>query len=601
METIALGMCTTLDTSTGLESDVKTTKNIDKTTSSEYGTGGDRNPPDNGDQSTGSPPDENPEIDLTKTDEWAWIVELSALLERLLTYGGTLGEEDLQRLRELQARLEALEGENLDDRSGYYVSQALWWIQTVIIDVEKSMDGSGDSSDGPPPSRRPSQTSAVGGGASDEERTTFENEQRGISGQDSSSNGSSSSQPTLRPGRDSLGVAIIKTLTGYDILDGFTDKIVEYTFKTDCTGKRIGLVGGTAAALGDHVGVRNIGDGIEGLGGPDKTTAALQLGTGLLQYAGSCAAASGIAGGFNNTIGRTGKTLASGQCFVAGTLILVLTSECAPEQAHTALVRGAKPDDLCEPRPIEIIKPGDWVLSRMDGQPDAPLVFRQVEKTFITTADALVDVSVVNTRSSASGTIRATTGHPFWVIDTNGSPAPIADAGSPHFAKTVTYATDSSGNTVHANQGWVFATDLNTGYTLSSATTANPVETAHVCGFECRATKVYNFRVSETHTYFVTPTGTLDTATWVHNQNAGKAPDPGKITGHTNHGLHQVIGRDGGRGVHPKAILDAVTNPNKVVTQSNGTIQYKGANATVVLNGDGKVVTAWGTPRNPSP
>ncbi len=155
---------------------------------------------------------------LTKTDEWAWIVELSALLERLLTYGGTLGEEDLQRLRELQARLEALEGENLDDRSGYYVSQALWWIQTVIIDVEKSMDGSGDRSDGPPPSRRPSQTSAVGGGASDEERTTFENEQRGISGQDSSSNGSSSSKPTLRPGRDSLGVAIIKTLTGYDVL-----------------------------------------------------------------------------------------------------------------------------------------------------------------------------------------------------------------------------------------------------------------------------------------------------------------------------------------------------------------------------------------------
>ena len=452
---------------------------------------------------------------LTKTDEWAWIVELSALLERLLTYGGTLGEEDLQRLRELQARLEALEGENLDDRSGYYVSQALWWIQTVIIDVEKSMDGSGDRSDGPPPSRRPSQTSAVGGGASDEERTTFENEQRGISGQDSSSNGSSSSKPTLRPGRDSLGVAIIKTLTGYDILDGFADKIVEYTFKTDCTGKRIGLVGGTAAAIGDHVGVRNIGDGIEGLGGPDKTTAAVQLGTGLLQYAGSCAAASSVAGGLNNTIGKT----ASGVCFVAGTMVLILSNQIAPDRAADLLEQGVRAEDLCEPTPIEVIEVGDWVLSRMDAQPDAPLVFRQVEKTFITEVDELVDVAVVNTRTSTSGTIRATIGHPFWVSDTNGTLAPIADAGSPHFAKTVTYATDANGNTVHASQGWVFATDLNAGYTLSSTSTANPVETAQVHTFDCRATKVYNFRVSETHTYFVTPTGTLDTATWVHNTN----------------------------------------------------------------------------------
>lgn len=142
------------------------------------------------------------------------------------------------------------------------------------------------------------------------------------------------------------------------------------------------------------------------------------------------------------------------------------------------------------------------------------------------TPGELVHVSVVSTRTSASGTIRTTVGHPFWVSDTHGAPAPIADAGSPHFAKTVNYATDASGKTVHASQGWVFATDIRAGYTLSSTSKANPVETAQVHTFDGRATKVYNFRVAETHTYFVTPTGTLDTATWVHNTNTGKVPDP---------------------------------------------------------------------------
>jgi RHS repeat-associated protein len=72
----------------------------------------------------------------------------------------------------------------------------------------------------------------------------------------------------------------------------------------------------------------------------------------------------------------------------------------------------------------------------------------------------------------------------------------------------------------------------------------------------------------------------------------------GKITGYTDHGLKQAIGRDGGRGVHPEAILDAVRNPTKVVEQAGGTTKYIGEQGTVILNSEGKVVTTWGRPRN---
>ena len=69
------------------------------------------------------------------------------------------------------------------------------------------------------------------------------------------------------------------------------------------------------------------------------------------------------------------------------------------------------------------------------------------------------------------------------------------------------------------------------------------------------------------------------------------------ISGYTKHGLNQSIGRDGGIGVKPKAILDAVKHPTKVPkNQNNGATKYTGKNATVVLNKNGKIITAW--PKN---
>ena len=67
------------------------------------------------------------------------------------------------------------------------------------------------------------------------------------------------------------------------------------------------------------------------------------------------------------------------------------------------------------------------------------------------------------------------------------------------------------------------------------------------------------------------------------------------ISGFTKHGLAQIMGRDGGRGVSNSAILDAINNPIKIVNQTAGKVKYIGKNATIVLNEAKKVITAWAT------
>jgi hypothetical protein len=68
---------------------------------------------------------------------------------------------------------------------------------------------------------------------------------------------------------------------------------------------------------------------------------------------------------------------------------------------------------------------------------------------------------------------------------------------------------------------------------------------------------------------------------------------PREIDGYTQHGLKQVMGRDGCVGVTDSAMNDAVEDPVKVEVQPGGRFRYIGKTATVVLNSAGKVVTAW--------
>ena len=95
------------------------------------------------------------------------------------------------------------------------------------------------------------------------------------------------------------------------------------------------------------------------------------------------------------------------------------------------------------------------------------------------------------------------------------------------------------------------------------------------------------------------PSTNTATSTQSTSINGGTTPVGGKITGYTKHGLNQAIGRNGGRGVSATAILGAINNPIKIKPGKNGTISYKGKEATVVLNKARKVVTTYGKARGP--
>lgn len=74
-------------------------------------------------------------------------------------------------------------------------------------------------------------------------------------------------------------------------------------------------------------------------------------------------------------------------------------------------------------------------------------------------------------------------------------------------------------------------------------------------------------------------------------------PPPKRINGFTSHGRESVEDHDG-HGVNDSALQDAVEHPvepprYEVDEQGRGAYTYRGKDATVVLNGEGQVVTAW--------
>ncbi|GGY05811.1 polymorphic toxin-type HINT domain-containing protein [Paludibacterium paludis] len=148
---------------------------------------------------------------------------------------------------------------------------------------------------------------------------------------------------------------------------------------------------------------------------------------------------------------------------------------------------------------------------------------------------------------------------------------------------------------------------------------------------------VYNIQVEAFHTYHVGELGT-----WVHNANCcgvgggsasqvGKAANPGvasasgtavssaqaarlnmqlsaeqaagvkaptQIVSYSDHAIAQIASRDSGIGVNKAAVTDAFFNPvaiHYVPSKYGPTFKYVGQNATVVVNSQGNVVTAWGT------
>ncbi|ANI60978.1 hypothetical protein PGR6_34050 [Pseudomonas sp. GR 6-02] len=80
-------------------------------------------------------------------------------------------------------------------------------------------------------------------------------------------------------------------------------------------------------------------------------------------------------------------------------------------------------------------------------------------------------------------------------------------------------------------------------------------------------------------------------------EQAAGARAPTQITSYSNHALEQFAGRDGGIGVSPSALSSAWSSPLKieyVPSKYGPTFRYTGADAVIVVNAEGKVVTGWG-------
>lgn len=191
----------------------------------------------------------------------------------------------------------------------------------------------------------------------------------------------------------------------------------------------------------------------------------------LLAYVGFGAAAIKGIKGFLSVTGKAVKGAASGVNKFLQSLEKTLT------KAGNCFVAGTEILTVDGVKNIEDIQVGDFVISDDPTTPGG-IEGRRVLETFVRETDALYDLYV-------DGEVISTTGeHPFWVPD----------------------------------QGWVEAKDLTVGSLLQT----NDGRIIDVDGVEKREGRfeVYNFRVEDFHTYFVSDLGIL-----VHNADCGLSAD----------------------------------------------------------------------------
>jgi hypothetical protein len=241
-------------------------------------------------------------------------------------------------------------------------------------------------------------------------------------------------------------------------------------------------------------------------------------------------------------------------CFVAGTDVLT------PEGA----------------RDIETIQPGEKVWA-FDGEIGGTGGWQATE--VIATSKTLYDGVMVKVEitddDGSCEVIECTEGHPFWVV------GGIALANRPQAEDAVPEGAEPT-----AGGRWVEAGSLRVGDTLMTRDGGYVV----VAGVSSQTTRrvVYNLTLASLHNYAIGDDGVL-----VHNGC------PAKITAYSEHAIDQVIGRNGGRGVSIKGILDAIRKPVSASQQANGFWKVRGSSATVIITPRGTVITAWGKPRGP--
>ncbi|AVH68152.1 polymorphic toxin-type HINT domain-containing protein [Nostoc sp. 'Peltigera membranacea cyanobiont' N6] len=216
---------------------------------------------------------------------------------------------------------------------------------------------------------------------------------------------------------------------------------------------------------------------------------------------------------------------------------------------------------------IEDIKVGDWVIAD-DPTTPGEIEARQVTDTFIRQTTALVDLYV-------DGEVISTTGeHPFWTPD----------------------------------KGWVEAKDLQVGSLLQTED-GRVIDVDRVEKREGEF-KVYNFKVENWHTYFVSDLGVL-----VHNANCGSTDDMWDDLNEFNNPSYDPTPlTPGGRRLTQHSDLDSlnrhgfsepysdvdniIDNPSRVTQQADGanvyiqTTQNNRYNLAIVNPQDNSIVTA---------
>ena len=201
------------------------------------------------------------------------------------------------------------------------------------------------------------------------------------------------------------------------------------------------------------------------------------------------------------------------KCFVAGTAVVTSVGLVA----------------------IEHIKPGDMVLA--ENEETGEIAYKEVVRTFTNTTEELTHVTIT-TEDGQVETIDATPQHPFYV----------------------------------EGKGWVEASALHAGMVVWLADGTKAVVTDVVTeGLEEPVT-VYNFEVTDFHTYFVGDSGVL-----VHNKCNGEnhhiASDKSVVSGYTEQyqqvfdqaGMSlqdpaNIIYLEGHHGAHTTAYKDYVLN-----------------------------------------
>ena len=174
-----------------------------------------------------------------------------------------------------------------------------------------------------------------------------------------------------------------------------------------------------------------------------------------------------LGGPISEKIGEIGGGIVGGMvnpvCFVAGTQVVV----------------GVNPDGSYATKSIEDIQVGDYVLTRPQNDPTAPLALEQVTAVFVhqVTQEQVLTIADVQGRVE---TITCTNEHPFWV----------------------------------PGRGWTAAEDLAPGTELTSPDGSVVVVVSNTARLLDQPVNVYNIDVGSDHTYFVDDGAE---PVWVHN------------------------------------------------------------------------------------